>query len=90
MPSRLIPSTGLALLDQLGIKTALAILWSFDLEGTGRTFNRFAAFAIAFIATFTLVLIQMSIHLGIQDYLDEALKHRSEGAIRAKQRLSTF
>src|SRR5690625_208415 len=83
-----VSKNGLALLDQLRLKVAVAILRRVNLDASGGAFKGFTAFAIALVAVLALLLIQVGIHLGLKSRFDELLEHRSKRSIFSKQGVS--
>src|SRR5690625_1524263 len=67
----------LTLLDQLRLEAAMAVLWSVNLKAASGAFDGLAAFAIAFVAAATLILIKVAVHLGLQSRFNKTLDRKS-------------
>src|SRR5690625_4227389 len=78
----------LTLLDQLRLEAAMAVLWSVNLKAASGAFNGLAAFAIAFVATATLILIKVAINLGLKSRFNKTFEHRCKSPIVAKHGFS--
>src|SRR5690625_33145 len=78
----------LTLLDQLRLDAAMADLWRIKLKAASGAFDGLAAFAIAFVAAATLILIKVAVHLGLKSRFNKTFEHRCKSPIFAKQGFS--